>query len=1076
MHRPIPVHFVWLVFVNLVSGLPTTNAAEPLVLTQAGEPRATILLSAKPTSSAQLAAFELQYHIQKISGATLPIVREPTAVQGMVVYVGDSLEARRLGYRADTLVAQEYVIKTAPNSLLLSGHDRQEFGDVRYEDYNSLYAAASGPIGTCYAVHAFLERSLGLRWYYPNEELGTVIPVAKTVVVNELDVRRQPDAPIRSVYPLFCNTEQLYFTDWDQPQKFQSSLINARTSLLYWIRNRAWGSTPYNANHSFHGYDAAFGEAHPEWFSTKSWEKMQRLLSARPGAYQTDIQPCLSSPGLQEEVVKTARDYFDGKPPAHRGLHAAVSGNFFPVMLNDNTNMCNCDACRAQYRSDFGPAGSASHYAWGFVNRVAKEVRRTHPQAIITNCAYFNYTTPPKGLIFEPNVAVTFCKFYTSYADRQVQEQDYQRIAEFVHENKAQFFTTWEYLLKPHITEGAFPCLVPHLHSQDVRRLSKIGGFRGGINQYLYLTAYSGDQPSGSAWASPVLDFMNVYWRLKLYDNFQLDIDQALDEYYATFFGPGAEAMKDFYLALEQRWMAKGGASDSRASWGTLGTPEFLQALAASIQRARQATEESSLFRKRVELVDAGIMQYLITARSRYESAEVPEFAPLATAAVAHTPAPVGADDWAKDATWRQALPNEIEKSILNQPVTERTRFKLAYDDQNLYLHARCLESQVQRIRTDTRDSDVGGFSDDSLELFLDPACRGESYYHLCINSRGVVYDALETPAAIGATASVSWKSGIKVRTVVGKDAWELRAALPLTGLAQMAPTAGSTWRFNLCRNRFSTKEAQPYSAWSPTLGRFRKPERFGVITFNAGEDRGRTLWSCDFASAAFAAKRGSRNSASSPLIGWDGWYENTAYANRGWDKSWSVIERDGNRLAVCDINATNPSTIVPMHAVRVLPGVASIEVDYRRSSTENQPTLVVTGANGKQLAYMYAWSGKSDLVAIEQAGSGKRRNFAGQDHRLSRLTAPGQWFGLKLVLNTLDKRVTGYVRSGADAWVQLNEQPLSYYDPGADGSQLFIGFGTYKLHDGIRENNVLEMDNVRVVQMSHPNLSTAEP
>jgi hypothetical protein len=129
---------------------------------------------------------------------------------------------------------------------------------------------------------------------------------------------------------------------------------------------------------------------------------------------------------------------------------------------------------------------------------------------------------------------------------------------------------------------------------------------------------------------------------------------------------------------------------------------------------------------------------------------------------------------------------------------------------------------------------------------------------------------------------------------------------------------------------------------------------------------------------------------------------------------------------------------------------------------------LVVTGANAKQVAYMYAWSDKSDLVAIEQPGRGNRQNFGGQDHGLIRLTAPEQWFGLRLVINTSEKRVTGYVRSGSVAWVRLNKTPLPYYDPEANGAQLFIGFGTYKLHDGARENNLLEMDNVRVVQMSH--------
>lgn len=301
-----------------------------------------------------------------------------------------------------------------------------------------------------------------------------------------------------------------------------------------------------------------------------------------------------------------------------------------------------------------------------------------------------------------------------------------------------------------------------------------------------------------------------------------------------------------------------------------------------------------------------------------------------------------------------------------------------------------------------------------------------------------------------------------KYEQSVGKDYWELQAALPFANLTKEPPAAGSTWRFNLCRNRFAGGDTEPSSAWSPTLGNFRKPERFGVVTFNAPSERGRTLWSCDFSSPAFEAKE-----TSSPLIGWDGWYENTAYANRGWDKSWSVVERDGNRLASCDINVTNPSTIVPMHAVRTLPGVVTVEVDYLRQSTENQPTLLVSDANGKQFAYMYAWSASSDLVAIEQSGSGNRQNYGSLNHKISELTVPGQWFGMKLEINTVEKHITGYVRRDNGDWQQLNSTPLPYYDPTAEGSQFFIGLGTYKLHDGVRSNNFLQMDNVRVVQVS---------
>ena len=134
---------------------------------------------------------------------------------------------------------------------------------------------------------------------------------------------------------------------------------------------------------------------------------------------------------------------------------------------------------------------------------------------MISNCAYFNYTAPPAGLVLEPNVAVEFCKFYTYYSDRKVQLRDHRRIAEFVDKNGVRFFTTWEYLLKPHINEWAFPCMVPHVHADDVRELRRIGGFRGGKLQFFYMGTHNGSKPSGGvAQVSPVLDFMNLYWRM----------------------------------------------------------------------------------------------------------------------------------------------------------------------------------------------------------------------------------------------------------------------------------------------------------------------------------------------------------------------------------------------------------------------------------------------------------------------------------------------------------------------------------------------------------------------------------
>jgi len=134
---------------GLNSSLSGAEPSGSLVLVQEGRVAASILLAEKPTASAQLAAYELQYYLKKISGSKLPIVREPARITGNRILVGESKSTARLGYTKKDFGDQEYLIKTFPNTLVLMGRDRDEFSEIDYTNYNSLYEATSGPMATC---------------------------------------------------------------------------------------------------------------------------------------------------------------------------------------------------------------------------------------------------------------------------------------------------------------------------------------------------------------------------------------------------------------------------------------------------------------------------------------------------------------------------------------------------------------------------------------------------------------------------------------------------------------------------------------------------------------------------------------------------------------------------------------------------------------------------------------------------------------------------------------------------------------------------------------------------------------
>ena len=239
-------------------------------------------------------------------------------------------------------------------------------------------------------------------------------------------------------------------------------------------------------------------------------------------------------------------------------------------------------------------------------------------------------------------------------------------------------------------------------------------------------------------------------------------------------------------------------------------------------------------------------------------------------------------------------------------------------------------------------------------------------------------------------------------------------------------------------------------------------PGRCRIITFNAPADRGRLVWNCDLEGAAFSGQ--------SRLIGVEGWYENSNYANLGWGKSWKVVRHAGNRVAMGNLNQTIFSDLAPKHAVQIRHGIFSVKVASRRESLAgNMPALRVQDRHDRTRANIYTWPDCPDLVGIEQSDQdGSRQNFGKTQHGIGNLAPIGPWFGMKLIIDTTDKRVNGYVRRAEGDSVMLNASPLPYYAHTAQGNHIFLGLASRKLKDAT--GNTLAMDNIRMTQLSCKN------
>ncbi|MBM3502142.1 MAG: hypothetical protein FJX74_26110, partial [Armatimonadetes bacterium] len=329
--------------VLMLLGLLTTQArAERCALVRDGDPVAAIVLSAKPTVAAQFAARELQWHVEQMTGAALPIEREGTAIAALPrrIFVGDTERARAEGLAQGRFAEQERVVRFVDDAVLLVGRDARRYEEVVY-DLDDLPSCANWPgfweeRGTLDAVYDFLQRLCGVRWLSPTEG-GTLLPESKTLAVPMRDLRRRPafefrdaigatgDDPLRyDPYTALWPEATEGYQQWEAAaypalhvqydaggQYLHAKRMLARLFLLR-MRN---GGKPVRCNHSLYGYYQRFWERSEDPNAAKLFVERRPEMFAQ-GYEGEPPQMCYTSRALIEQLVQDARDYYDRRKSA----------------------------------------------------------------------------------------------------------------------------------------------------------------------------------------------------------------------------------------------------------------------------------------------------------------------------------------------------------------------------------------------------------------------------------------------------------------------------------------------------------------------------------------------------------------------------------------------------------------------------------------------------------------------------------------------------------------------------------------------------------------------------------------
>ncbi|MBM4047049.1 MAG: DUF4838 domain-containing protein, partial [Planctomycetes bacterium] len=404
-----------LLFAVLTAALASVEA---LTLVQDHEPAAVIVLPDSPAPSQTLAAEELQRYVERISRAKLPIVtasKLPGDDARVRVHVGNSPRVAELGVKIAELPREGFVIKTVGNNLVLAGEDGTA-SDKATDPFHPYVRT-----GTLFAVYAFLEDELGVRWLWPGET-GEVVPKQSTIKVGSLDRKEHPLLFKRQLRPTLDPR-------WIKAHKEEVSFIPAevleklsRDEAVWLKRMRMGRGQQVNYGHAFTTWWQRYGQEHPEYFAL---QPNGQRGPHHPRAADT-VKMCVSEPKLWDKLIED----FVAAHKLNPELVRSVNG-----CENDGSGgFCTCERCRGwdvPSRVDKGKDGKEyvvlSDRYCKFWNALGERLAKIAPEAWVTGYAYSRYRLAPVETRLRDNILTGFVGFgYPSTPEaRQATREDW---------------------------------------------------------------------------------------------------------------------------------------------------------------------------------------------------------------------------------------------------------------------------------------------------------------------------------------------------------------------------------------------------------------------------------------------------------------------------------------------------------------------------------------------------------------------------------------------------------------------------------------------------------------------------
>ncbi|MBI3986202.1 MAG: DUF4838 domain-containing protein [Lentisphaerae bacterium] len=700
----------------------------PIVVT--GEAKA-VIVAPKGVQGAH----DLQKYIEAATGVKLAITNK---VVKPAIVLGDCPEAAALGLDSAKLPIEGFAIKTAEDQVFIVGNGG----------------------GQLWGVYEFLERFVGMRWYFispqpDGSDLGQSIPKTKNLSVAATWLEDAPVFRKREIWP-GCSI----------PSHGAGLQLGPLHTFL----------------RSDDTWPVLLRVHQPNWAGVEEYRKnRQEVYQLKSDGTRDYNVLCYGNPKTLESYLEQIQNLVNKTP-----YHLGVAGKAITVSPQDVELACYCKDCQKLVDPNGGGYGTYSKVMATFVDKLAREVQKRWPNEgfTIIFLPYLNYTMAPDGFKFPGNVEVQICGMpgMASYKEPAIRDSEQANLDKWL-AISGRKIQNWHYDVWPaHKTSAAYhyPHVVKDYYTRN--RDKTVGSFINGEFDH---------------WPRQNI---SLYCWLKCLWNPDFDVDAAVDEFCARMFGPAEKTMRELVGLQTDRWEKSvwpGGRFSPKGIYEVSFPRDIVKRMEALLQKAKEEAKGDPLVTARLKYYAPALEAFFKESKDLSEGTGLK---PLPAQKVGENPKVDGKLD---EPVWGRASSNSFIQAMgvnRGKPAIFATFVQAVWTPEGITFGFKMMEPHMDKLCTTHGGHDNGEmWWDDNVELFLDVTGKKEGEFHqFIVNPNCAYWDSKVKDA--------SWEcKGMKMAAFKGPDFWSLEVFLPYAGFPEAAVpmlSSDKRWYGNFMRHR----------------------------------------------------------------------------------------------------------------------------------------------------------------------------------------------------------------------------------------------------------------------------------